>query len=228
MEYELRSPEALEAKALEFGLLPFFAGPIDGFSVEEHTPSNLWFADDVDGPWEWKGAVVRNWRCAYGKFFNGKAVYVSLDWLPHLINYRRSVCRLTVEERDVLQVITAHESLLTTDIRQLCGFANAKRKQDLLLEPVGVRRGRRPSLDTILTRLQMSTYIVVADFEYKTDKHGKPYGWGVARYVTPEALYADALEQPSCSAEESYNAIVEHLCRLFPSASRKVVEKYVK
>ena len=52
---ELRYPEDLERLVEEVGFLPFFAGDIEGFSVEECCPPELWFAGDVDGPWEWKG-----------------------------------------------------------------------------------------------------------------------------------------------------------------------------
>lgn len=27
--------------------------------MEEHTPPELWFVDGVEGPWEWKGPVIR-------------------------------------------------------------------------------------------------------------------------------------------------------------------------
>ena len=55
---ELRSPEALIALVEEIGFLPFFVNRIPGFSVEECCPRELWFAEGVDGPWEWKGPAV--------------------------------------------------------------------------------------------------------------------------------------------------------------------------
>ena len=87
---ELRSAEDLERAVLKLGFLPFFKNRIEGFSVEEMTPPELWFAEGTDGPWEWKGPVVRNWNCIYGKLFGGRAGYVSLEWLPDLANCRRA------------------------------------------------------------------------------------------------------------------------------------------
>ena len=55
----------------------------------------LWFSDE-EGPWEWKGPVIRNMNCAYGKLFNGKAGYVSLEWLPDFANYVGLFGRLTL------------------------------------------------------------------------------------------------------------------------------------
>lgn len=83
---------ALEQQVLREGFLPFFRCGIPGFSIEERTAPEYWFADGEDGPWEWKGPLIREGHCAYGKFFRKKAGYVSLEWLPHLMNYRRT-CR---------------------------------------------------------------------------------------------------------------------------------------
>ena len=32
-------------------------------------------------------------------------------------------------------------------------------------------------------------YLTVSDFVYMQDKYGKTYGWGVAKYTTPEELF---------------------------------------
>ena len=53
---------------------------------------------------------------------------------------------------------------------------------------------------------------VIADFEYNMDRHGRPYGWGVARYVLPETLYGRL--DAGCSPEESLEKIYRHLRRL--------------
>jgi len=71
---KLNNPEILEELILQVGFLPFFRNEISGFSVEEHTPRKLWFSNHEDGPWEWKGPVIRNGNCAYGKFLTGKRV----------------------------------------------------------------------------------------------------------------------------------------------------------
>ena len=85
----LRSSDDLEAKVIEIGFLPFFHNSVKVFSIQEMVDPRLWFSDE-EGPWEWKGPVIRNMNCAYGKLFNGKAGYVSLEWLPDFANYRRA------------------------------------------------------------------------------------------------------------------------------------------
>ncbi len=85
----IRSADELCEAVDRFGFVPFFRNSIPGFSVAEACPPELWFADGVDGPWEWKGPVIRASGCAYGKFFGGKAVWISKEWFPEFANYRR-------------------------------------------------------------------------------------------------------------------------------------------
>ena len=85
----LRSSDDLIAAVEQYGFLPFFRNEIHGFSIEELCPPELWFADDVDGPWEWKGPAARSGKCLYGKLFNKKAGFVSREWIPDFANFRR-------------------------------------------------------------------------------------------------------------------------------------------
>lgn len=239
IDVQFRSPETVEKEVLRLGFLPFFNIGIEGFSIEEHTPRELWFSDEQDGPWEWKGPIIVQGNCAYGKFFEGKACYVSLDWLPDFINVRRSLYIMKDEEisreKLVYDAVVAKESMLTTEIRQECGFAkprapklNPLEKLEAGLQKKIVTMTRSESLDTILTRLQMSTHFVVADFEYKQDKHGKPYGWGVARYATPEALYGNEILKCPYSPKQSYKRIKQHLLELLGEDYMLKVEKMIK
>ena len=68
---QIKSAEELIQTVETLGFLPFFRNSIEGFSVEEMCPEELWFTD-IEGPWEWKGPVARSKRCIYGKFFNSK------------------------------------------------------------------------------------------------------------------------------------------------------------
>lgn len=65
-DFVIRKKENLIAAVNEFGFLPFFKNSIPGFSIEEHIEPQIWFTDE-EGPWEWKGPVIRELGCAYGK-----------------------------------------------------------------------------------------------------------------------------------------------------------------
>ncbi|WP_029902462.1 hypothetical protein [Prevotella sp. 10(H)] len=227
----IHSPKALDTLIMKLGFLPFFRNEISGFSVEEYTPQNLWFSGDDDGPWEWKGPIIRNGNCTYGKLFNKKAGYVSIEWLPDLINYRRSVYRLTdntedekeqSKERLIYETIRKHESLLSHDIKSLLGFNKPRKKRLDPMDEIEIQpKKEKQNFDTIMTRLQMGTWIVVADFEYKYNKLLERYGWGIARYATPEVLLfgEKSINCQGRTPKESKEKIIDYLSLLLPEAT---------
>ena len=86
----------------EYGFLPFMRNEISGFSVEDHTPPALWFTEDKEGPWEWKGPVIQKTHCAYGEYFNNKAGFISAAWFIDFANYRRNGYDLDTRYEDGL------------------------------------------------------------------------------------------------------------------------------
>ena len=82
--------EELIDRVEEIGFLPLFEGPAAGFSAEALTARQPWWSGDPDrDPWFWREAIARSGRVAYGKFFAGKAGFLSLAWLPVFANWRR-------------------------------------------------------------------------------------------------------------------------------------------
>lgn len=224
----IHSAEELERQVEKLGFLPFFRCGIPGFSIEERTAPEYWFSDEEEGPWEWKGPVTREGHCAYGKLFNKKAGYVSLEWLPDFMNYRRSRHYAKDEDTEalddvVLQAIVSEGSATVRELRRLLGFAKgrSKRKPTDLVDSMPDEG--KLSLDPILTRLMMGLHVVIADFEYYIDRHGRPYGWGVARYTTPEALYG--LQTTGNTPEESYHKLYRHFRTLLPEAKEPMLLK---
>ncbi len=235
----LYNAEDLEQTVLKMGFLPFFQSDIPEFSIEEFTPKEHWFADGADGPWEWKSPVAGNGNCAYGKLFRGKAGFVSMEWFPELVNYRRAAYPLDTDpahkSRLIYDTVVRHESLLSKEIKTLCGFRKPPRRN---FEPADAwnalekqkQQGKyHAGFDTLITRLQMGTWLVVATFEYEYDKHGQPYGWGIARYVTPEALFGEdrILSCNGHSPEESKMRLAEYFSVLLPQASETQILRLI-
>lgn len=229
----INSKDRLEEAAVEFGLLPFFLNHIRGLSVQEIcAPGMLFGGNYSEGCWEWKGPVIRRRTTAYGKFFNRKAGFVSLNLLPDFLNYRRMAYPVkegSMEEM-LLEIIRENDSLSSTELKRYI-FGGGKRTdwRELPDNDVPLFTGKKKSLEGPLQRLQMGGWIVISDFEYKITKRGERYGWGVARYSTPEALFSDTLELGlKISPEESFNKLVSEMNRKFPFASRKSIEKLLK
>lgn len=218
----IQSQQQMENLALEWGFLPFFRNRVEGFSIEEHTPEERWFSPEHPGPWEWKGPVIAEWRCAYGKFFAGKAGFVSLEWLPDFINWRRSQTpleKMPPAARHIHQVLVEHESLLSQELKKASGFTLSRRRS-----PEG---NDGSTCDTLIARLEMATYVCIADFEYKISRSGQSYGWGVARYCTPEAMYGSGIAICDRTPEESRARILAHLQSLFPHAAPAHLERMI-
>jgi len=241
---KLNTPEAVEALLMKTGFLPFFRSEISDFSIEEFTPNKYWFSDEVDGPWEWKGPIAGNGNCAYGKLFSGKAGFVSMDWFPELVNYRRSIYKLSAEDsqnkdRLIYNTVVEHESLLSKEIKALCGFKKPRVvkkfepvesfESTMVKEVKAKSQSKGEGFDTVMTRLQMGTWLIVADFEYLYNKEMQPYGWGIARYTTPEALLGEdaILSCKHHTPDESKKRLIEYLSELLPHATKEQVLKII-
>ena len=213
----------LEALVQQMGFLPFFVCSIPNFSIEKFTPSRYWFTENVDGPWEWRIEVARRGMVANGKLFSQKAGLVSREWYPDLANYRRNGYDFdsryeeglaSYREKCVMDVLLREGPTLSKDLKRMAGFGGDGLK----------------GFDTVMTNLQMQTYVTVHSFEYARDKYGKPYGWGIARYAVAEDVLGAEVTQGAYdrNPEESKAKIVQHLGMLCPDAFDDDLEKLIR
>ena len=75
IDFIIHTKEDLKEAIDAYGILPFFANEIKGFSIEEHCDPKVYFGKEP-GVWEWKGPIIQEMKCAYGKFFLKKAAFV--------------------------------------------------------------------------------------------------------------------------------------------------------
>jgi len=205
----------------QIGFLPLLDSGIRGFSAEEMVDEECRYVALPDGGWDWplwkwKGEIITEGGHVYGKFFAGKAGFISREWWPHFCNYRRSTRPAPTEgsiEETILLTLEANESLITRQLRTACGFDGPK---------------MRSKFDGYVTRLQMATRIVTEDFVYPTDRHGRNYGWGWSLLTTPELLYGKDACQCDCSAQESFELICQQLRTICPEATEKQIIKLLK
>lgn len=202
----------------QMGFLPLFDIGVNGFSADALVDDDCRYVVLPDGGWEWplwkwKGPVVTDGNCVYGKFFASKAGFISRDWWPDFYNYRRSTHPKPEEgsvEEAILLTLEENGSMITRELRAACGFDGPK---------------MRSRFDAFVTRLQMGCYIVTEDFVYPHDKHGREYGWGWSLLTTPEQLLGREACRCLRTPEESLQRMVAHLQRLLPDASEKQIRK---
>ena len=203
----------------ELGFLPLLDGGVVGFSAEEMVDPECRYVTTVDGwdwpLWKWKGPIITEGSCVYGKFFAGKAGFVSKQWWPHWCNWRRSTKPAPAPgsiEETILLTLQEHGSLITRELRALCGFTGGK---------------MRSRFDSYVTRLQMQCCIVTEDFVYPKDRHGRDYGWGWSLLTTPERLLGKEMCECDSSPEQSRKLIAQHLRHILPTASETQIDRII-
>ena len=225
----IRTKQDLEDAVQTFGFVPFFKNAIPGFSIAEHVAKEAWFGEE-EGVWEWKGPVIRETGCAYGKLFEKKAAYVSRELFPDLANYRRDGYDFDARYDDGLarfqdkllfDLLEERAPVLSKELRLAGGYAYSGRGQSA--------EGRK-GFDASIARLQEQCYVIISDFVYTLDKQGRPRGWGVAEYTTPERFWGERFRERvyAREPEESRARLLEHLARLFPQAGEAALTRFLR
>ena len=205
----------------EIGFLPLLPMGITGWSADEVVDEDCQYKSLPEGGWEWplwewKGSILQESGCAYGKFFKGKAAFISREWWPDFCNYRRNIYPYPEEgsiEEAILDILRVEGSLITRDLRHMCGFTGPK---------------MRSRFDAYITRLEMGGYIVTEDFVYPRDRHGREYGWGWSLLTTPESLFGKERCRTERTPQESYERILQHFKKILPDTAEKSIHSLLK
>ncbi len=229
-DFRVRTKQDLIDAVREYGIVPYFSTSVPGFSLEEHCSPSVLFSDSGDDTWAWKGPVIQATGCAYGKFFEKKAAYVSREIFLDLANYRRDgydfdsryddgLARF--QDKQLYDLIDASAPVLSKVLRETGGYAYSGRWQ---------KTEGKKGFDTSVTRLQEQCYVIISDFVYTLDKNGNRRGWGVAEYSTPEKTMGEFFTDNVYrrTPEESYERLLEHLKKLFPRVQEKDLKKFLK
>ena len=225
-DFKIGSMEELIDLIDEVGFVPFFINEIKGFSLEEHIKPGCWYDDGDNGfwpAWEWKGPVIREMKCAYGKFLRNKAMYISPEWFSDFANFRRDGYDFDARyddglaafhDKELYELLEAKAPVMSKELKVVGGYGKNGKK----------------GFDTIVTRLQKQCYVITSDFRYATDKLGNEYGWGVAEYSTPEKFmgnkFTDVVYERT--PEESYARVVKQLKKILPDTEQGQIEKILK
>ncbi len=224
-DFIIKTKSDLIGAVNEFGFLPFFENSIEGFSIEEHIAPECWWHSDTGewSAWEWKGPVIRETGCAYGKFFEKKACYISREWFADFANYRRDGYDFDARfddglapyrDKRLFDLVSSDAPIISKKLKEIGDY----------------RKGGNKGFDTIMNRLQAQCYVIISDFVYMKNKRGEPYGWGVAEYSTPEVFMGgDFTERVYArTLAESYERILDHFRELFPDENISKIKKFIK
>ncbi len=215
------------------GFIPLFANEIKGFSVEENvSPDYWWTGIKEEDPWEWREMIARSGKVAYGKFFDKKSGFISLEWLPYFANARRNgydflskwedglasrrekaVMDFYVSEDKEGNPLFKKEEILSTELKKLAGFSKTGYK----------------NYPGIMTGLEESLYLVIKDFRMRVNKQGEEYGMSVSVPMAPEAIwgYKAVTSAYKEDPKKSWQRIFDRVKELYPSADDKAIIKMI-
>ncbi len=203
------------------GFLPLFANGVPGSSVEESTAVWDWWSEDPErDPWLWREQAAREGRVAYGKFFDGRAGFLSLSWLPVFANARRDGYDFDAlwddgkarwRAKRIMDCFQEGEEHLSFELRNMAGFG----------------KGGEPGFEGTVTGLQHDLYLVIRDFRQRRNRRGEPYGWPITVYATPESIWGreTVTSAYSESPAESRRRILERARELYPTAEENELKK---
>ncbi len=205
----------------EIGFLPLLNMGLGNWSAEGISTRECQYRKLPNGSWEWplwkwKGQVIEESGCAYGRFFRGNKGFVSKALWPDFCNFRRAVNRHPAQgsvEEAILSTLQDVGSMTTKDLRKACGFTGD--------------RHMRSRFDAFLARLERSCYIVTEDFVYPLNRHGNEYGWGLSLLTTPERLMGYDACRVDRDPEESRQAILDHFGRVMPLFPPDAIKRFV-
>ena len=205
----------------EIGFLPLFRNEIPGFSLEERTVPEHWWSDDpLRDPWQWRKIIAGSRKVAYGKYFAGKAGFISVKWLPYFANYRRDGYdfdalwddeKASLRQKKIMDLFEKEDGLCSFEVKQKAGFG----------------KGGEKNFEGTITRLQMQTYLCIRDFRQKKNKAGRGYGMDAAVYSKPEHIWGYEAVTAAYSEDplESGKRIVRQLTDMYHAATSGQIRK---
>ncbi len=231
--YRIRSWQELISWVREVGFLPLFSNDVEGFSAEEHVSTEYWWTGNRDqDPWEWREIIATSHEVAYGKFFGQKAGFISLEWLPYFVNFRRGgydfdsrwedglagrrekmIMDLLTERDEDGDIVFPDKQILSTELKKMAGFG---------------KNGEKNYPGTI-TALQMQTYLVITGFHRRVNKRGQEYGMPVSILQPPEAIWGYEMVTSAYqeTPEQSRQRIIDRIRQQFGNPDISEIEKLI-
>ena len=210
--YRIRTWQELINWINEIGFLPLFGNGVTGFSTRE--------------------IIAASRQVAYGRFFGGKAGFISLEWLPCFANFRRQGYDFDARWEDGLA--NRREKMIMDFMMEIDEDGDVTYKNDRILSTdlkkmAGFGKGKEKNYPGITTGLQMQTYLVITDFRRRKNKRGEEYGMSVSVLQPPEAVWGRGAVTKAYgeSPAQSWDRIFEHVRSAYPASPDKEIIKLI-
>lgn len=219
----IRTPEELVEYIDEVGFLPLFKTKVTGFSAEEFTVSDDWWTGTPNDPWIWREKIAAEHSVAYGKFFGGRAGFISKKWFPVFSAYRRNGYDFDSLYEDGL---APRRSKLIMDVLE----TESPLPSIILKNRSGFVKGGEKGFEGAITALQMQTYVIIYEFRRKINKRGEAYGMPCSGYAPATKIftYEHITSKYSMGREKAYKELINQMKKLYKDEDETLMHKEIK
>lgn len=196
----IKTIEQLEETIERIGFLPYAGDEKKSLFTLEGMTDNIWFTGLEDDPWEWRRVIAVRGKQAYGKFFGGKAGFVSRDCIPAFIAARR-------DNRSFTELYG--DGLVSRDAKRIweCFEMRAEWTHQALKTEAGFN-GRGREFEAAVTELQGLFFLCVPGQSRRINKKGEPYGWLCNDFGRMDVLFP-VEEDDVMEREEGYEYLMD-------------------
>jgi hypothetical protein len=206
----------------DLGFMTLSNNSIDFINLSDLTVEEQWHTGLSTDPWQWRVKIEEDHKAAYGKLFDKKPGFISLEWYPTFLAVRRkgrsfseiySEGLLSNYSKQIYDLFKHHETLAVHEIKSLVGFT-----KDL-----------NSKYENAMCELQMWMFITVNGTKQKISAKGEPYGWPSTSYSTVEAWAGDELiaEAIGIKPEDAMDEIIMRVQDVVPNGEMKRIRRFV-
>ena len=165
----LNTYEDFRSHLKSVGFMPLSNNKAGFASLSSLTEEGTWHSGQANDPWIWRRLVAEEKLAAYGKFFDKKPSFITLEWFPYFLTVRRG--STSVEELYEMGKVSQAAKCIY-DL-----FEGPKEIPAHDIKPLLERDMGKTELDNAITELQMGMFLTASGVARKTNAQGEPYGW---------------------------------------------------
>lgn len=206
----------------DLGFMTLSNNCVDFTSLSNLTTEEQWHTGLPTDPWQWRVSIERDHKAAYGKLFDKKPGFISLQWYPIFFAARRkgrnfeeiySEGLISSYAKQIYDLFKHHKTLAVHEIKSLGGFTKESNSKH----------------ENAMCELQMWMFITVNGTKQKISAKGEPYGWPSTAYSTVETWAGDQLIEEALymKPEAAMDEIITRVQEVVPHAELRKIRRFV-
>ncbi|SCX91598.1 AlkZ-related protein [Alkaliphilus peptidifermentans] len=206
----------------DIGFMTLSNNRIDFPCLSDLTNQEEWHTGLSTDPWLWRVSIEKDRKAAYGKLFDKKPGFISLEWYPKFLAAKRSgrnfseiysAGLISNYAKQIYDLFEDDTILAVHEIKSLGGFT-----KDL-----------NSKYEAAMCELQMWMFITVKGSKQKISAKGEPYGWPSTAYSTVEAWAGDKImeESNNIKPKDAMEEIFQRIREISPDIEPKKIKRFL-